>query len=188
MRIPVEGYYEPQSVYGASVLVPDVNANEMFVKEFIYNIKVAGGKDLPVYMQNDFHMDDGNMVSSKPKPNIPNYNTPEVPTKSDDEQSDSIIQPGANSGTDNGSKDNNNPTTGTSTSTGSSNTGSTGNSGNTGNGGSTGTGSGNNNGGSTGTSGNTGPGSNTGSGNTGTGNTGTGNTGSGNTGTTPATP
>ena len=86
MRIPVEGYYEGQEVHGAQVLVPDINANAHFIKEFIYDIKVAAYKDVPPYMQNNFHMDDG-VTSSKPKPNIPDYSTPNIPSKSDDEQS-----------------------------------------------------------------------------------------------------
>lgn len=111
MRVPVDGYYAPESVYGASVLVPDIKANAMFVKEFIYNIKVASGEDMPAYMQNDFHLDDSATLDSKPKPNIPDYNTPNVPEKSEDEQQGSVTQPGTEQSEGTGIQDNQNPGT-----------------------------------------------------------------------------
>ena len=86
MRIPVEGYYGGQNVNGAAVLVPDIKANAQFVKEFIYNIKIAQVKDVPSYMQNNFHMDDTVKESSKPKPDIPDYSTPGVPLGSEEEE------------------------------------------------------------------------------------------------------
>ena len=61
IRIPVDGYYEGQNVGGASVLVPDISANALFLKDFIYNL--------------------GATTSSKPKPKIPNYRTPNIPLK-----------------------------------------------------------------------------------------------------------
>jgi hypothetical protein len=62
--------------------VPDIKANAQFLKEFIYSNKTVGNKDLPIYMQNDFHMDDSK-ANSKPRPNIPDYSTPkELPTPS----------------------------------------------------------------------------------------------------------
>lgn len=115
MRIPVDGYYEDQNVYGAAVLVPDINANAMFVKEFIYNIKFASNKDMPAYMQNNFHMDDGENVVSKPKPNIPNYNTPQIPPKSEDEEEASGVQPGNETGTNPGTTTGTQPGNGTGT-------------------------------------------------------------------------
>lgn len=87
MRIPVDGYFEPQYVSGLAVLVPDIKANAQLLKEFIYNMKVTADEDVPVYMQNNFHMDDVAVSNDKPKANIPDYNTHDVPVKSDDEQS-----------------------------------------------------------------------------------------------------
>lgn len=80
LRVPVDGYYKPENVNGASVLVPDISANAQFIKEFIYNMKTTAYKDVPAYMQGDFHMDDATN-SAKPKANIPDYSTPSVPLK-----------------------------------------------------------------------------------------------------------
>lgn len=91
MRVPEEGYYQGQHVNGNAVLVPDIKANALFVKEFIYNVKLIGNKDMPSYMQNNFHMED-NVVASKPKPNIPNYSTPKITLKP--EETDTIPTPG----------------------------------------------------------------------------------------------
>lgn len=84
MRIPVDGYYSAQKVYGNSVLVPDIKANAQFLQEFIYNMKFVGNKDLPSYMQNNFHLDDS-LASERPKPNIPDYSTPD-PIKEGEEE------------------------------------------------------------------------------------------------------
>ncbi|HBM81841.1 MAG TPA: hypothetical protein DD426_13585 [Clostridiaceae bacterium] len=78
LRVPVDGYFNSQRVNiggdMADVLVPDVKANGQFIKEFIYNVKIADSKDVPMYMQNNFHEDDSIAQEySKPKPNIPNY-------------------------------------------------------------------------------------------------------------------
>lgn len=154
MRIPVQGYFEGQLVHGNAVLVPDIKANAMFLKEFIYNVKVADNKDVPSYMQNNFHLDDGTVVSSKPKPNIPDYRTPEVPPKSEDEQEQMpIVQPGDNTQT--------NQDNGTGTDTGSGNGDNTGT--DTGNG--TGTDTGNETGTNTGGDSGTGTGTDPGDGN-----------------------
>lgn len=80
LRIPVDGYFEPQSVNGASVLVPDISANAQFIKEFIYNMKATAYKDVPAYMQGDFHINESTS-SAKPIPHIPDYSTPSVPLK-----------------------------------------------------------------------------------------------------------
>jgi cell envelope-related function transcriptional attenuator common domain len=85
MRVPVDGYFQPQDVNGASVLVPDIAANAQFVREFIYNVKTVGNKDMPSYMKNNFHADDS-AASAKPKPNIPDYSTPSIPLKPEEEQ------------------------------------------------------------------------------------------------------
>ena len=79
IRIPVDGYCEDQYVNGASVLVPDIGANALFLKRFIYDMKAPTNKDVPTYMQNNFHVDDNSSTWLKPKPNIPNYSTPDIP-------------------------------------------------------------------------------------------------------------
>ena len=80
MRIPVDGYYKPENVNGASVLVPDISANAQLVKQFIYNMKTTAYKDVPSYMQGDFHMDEST-DPTKPRAKIPDYSTPSVPLK-----------------------------------------------------------------------------------------------------------
>jgi len=93
MRIPVDGYYQGQSVYGNAVLVPDIKANAMLLKEFIYNVKLSGDKDMPAYMLNNFHKDDTTSVIKMPKANIPDYSTPNIPTKPEEEQSNHSPNP-----------------------------------------------------------------------------------------------
>lgn len=119
MRLPVDGYFQGQSVHGSAVLVPDIKANAMFLKEFIYNVKVSGNKDMPAYMLNSFHVEDSTSVSSLPKPNIPDYSTPNIPTKPEEEQSNHtkypvVIPPGTTPTTNPGEK----PGTTTTTPTG----------------------------------------------------------------------
>jgi len=96
MRVPVDGYFQGQSVHDASVLVPDIKANAMFVKEFIYNMKSRGDKDMPAYMQNNFHAND-NLVASRPIPNIPVYSTPPTVTEKPEEGTKDI-PPGGKAG------------------------------------------------------------------------------------------
>lgn len=100
MRIPVDGYFNSQNVNGASVLVPDINANAQFLKEFIYNIEISAVKDVPSYMQNNFHMDDSSKDTSKPKPNIPDYSTPSVPLGEGEEQVTPELPSSDNPGTE----------------------------------------------------------------------------------------
>lgn len=118
MRIPVDGYYDDQNVYGAAVLVPDVKVNALYLKEFIYNIKFSGDKDLPVYMYNNFHMEDNDGVGSKPKSNIPDYNTPGYNLKPESEQSDPISVPGKTTETNQGTTPASNQGTNTGTTPG----------------------------------------------------------------------
>lgn len=94
MRIPVDGYYEGQYVGEAAVLVPDIKANAQFLKEFIYNIKATANKDVPAYMQNNFHMDDELAQDGKPIPNIPLLGSKDRPITPDDEDSAHDILPG----------------------------------------------------------------------------------------------
>ncbi|KPU44071.1 regulatory protein MsrR [Oxobacter pfennigii] len=85
MRVPIDGYFNDQNVNGAAVLVPDIKSTAQLLKEFIYDVTLTGNKDVPSYMQNNFHMDDTVVVASKPKANIPDYRTPEISMKSEDE-------------------------------------------------------------------------------------------------------
>lgn len=95
MRIPVDGYFAGQNVNGASVLVPDIKANAQFLKEFIYGVNLYANKDVPAYMENNFHMDDS-VASAKPKPNIPDYSTPEISLKPEEQENEKTptIAPG----------------------------------------------------------------------------------------------
>lgn len=61
MRLPVDGYYENQTVNGAAVLVPDISANSQFLKDFINDLNTS--------------------TASKPKPDIPNYENSKVSSK-----------------------------------------------------------------------------------------------------------
>lgn len=85
IRIPVDGYYKPEVVNGADVLVPDISANAQFIKEFIYNMKTTAYKDVPAYMQGNFHMDEST-DPTKPKANIPDYSTPKTTVKTGDDE------------------------------------------------------------------------------------------------------
>ena len=67
MRIPVDGYYNNQTINGAEVLVPDISANAQFLKDFINGLNTSS--------------------ELKPQPKIPNYENSNVSSKAKEKKS-----------------------------------------------------------------------------------------------------
>ncbi|QCX34611.1 LytR family transcriptional regulator [Caloramator sp. E03] len=58
IRIPVDGTFESMIVNGMDVLVPDLEKNIKYLDRFIFSIGTADSSNMPVYMINNFHLED----------------------------------------------------------------------------------------------------------------------------------
>lgn len=58
MRIPVDGAFKGMNIYGADVLVPDVEKNVAALEHFIFSSGSGLASDVPAYMANNFHSKD----------------------------------------------------------------------------------------------------------------------------------
>lgn len=58
LRIPGDNMFEGMSIYGMSVLVPDLEKNMNYLSNFIFSTGGSLASNMPVYMVNNFHADD----------------------------------------------------------------------------------------------------------------------------------
>lgn len=100
LRIPGDGMFEGMNIYGMSVLVPDLEKNMNYLNRFIFSTGGAVASNMPVYMANNYHVNDKAVDNRGKEKTVPKIVIPEPdPTPPEGviiDEGDPGINPGEN--------------------------------------------------------------------------------------------